>query len=61
MRLLLLALCIAGCAKKIKHTEYLIDGEWRRCDFIATEACGEKFRCDEILYSCQTNVQTRAK
>lgn len=48
-----------GCNAKLKRTEYFIDGEWVRCDYISTEACGETLRCGETLHVCQTNIEKR--
>ncbi len=50
---------LVGCAKA-KHVEYKIDGQWQRCEYIRTEACGETLRCGDTIHSCQTNVETRS-
>lgn len=55
---LILFIVLAGCAKA-KHTEYLIGGQWQRCDYIATEACGVKLNCAGTVMACLNDLQSR--
>jgi hypothetical protein len=60
MVVMLVILSACQPAPKIKHTEYLVNGEWQRCQYVSEQACGLQLNCDGVNHICMTNVPRRA-